>query len=200
MNGWLVDLLLIIAAWYTLKFLFQLFFGSKNNSSNNYSSSVSYDIEDLSSKIAQVNAQLAKSSSVNRNRLSDTEKKQKGDLFERYCADHFKGLGYDVIERGALLGLKDGGIDLVALNDAEVLFIQCKNWSGSQKISSSHLRTFFGDCASLLEQEPNYSSLKLKRLFVTSDDIFDSSAKAYLREFPGRIEAMPLYFSGASHA
>ncbi|NID17227.1 restriction endonuclease [Luteibacter yeojuensis] len=53
------------------------------------------------------------------------------DAFERLIADHYRGLGYDVVHTGTGGGMHrtDGGIDLKLLRDEEVIVVQCKHWN-----------------------------------------------------------------------
>jgi restriction system protein len=53
------------------------------------------------------------------------------DTFERLLADHYRGLGYEVVHVGTGIGTRrtDGGIDLKLLRDQEVVVVQCKHWN-----------------------------------------------------------------------
>ena len=53
------------------------------------------------------------------------------DAFERLIADHYRGLGYEVVHTGTGGGANrtDGGIDLKLLRDQEVIVVQCKHWN-----------------------------------------------------------------------
>jgi len=53
------------------------------------------------------------------------------DAFERLVADHYRGLGYEVVHVGTGGGANrtDGGIDLKLLRDQEVVVVQCKHWN-----------------------------------------------------------------------
>lgn len=170
------------------------------------SSKKSYDADEISDmiydhreKIDEINRNIEIQKSLNRARSSQ-EKKEKGDAFEKYCAEHFESLGYQVQERGKLLGVKDGGIDLIAFKDDEVLLIQCKNWNGNIKITSKELRVFYGDCSAFIEAPENKDFIeekgyKIRRLYIVSkDDMYDYSATSYSREMNGRIEIYILNF------
>lgn len=115
--------------------------------------------------------------------------KEKGEVFEAFIADHFRGLDYDVIERGKLYGKKDKGIDLIATNENETLLIQCKNWSagGRYSITHSHIKEFIGNTFVFLEGG-EFSDQRIRRLFVVSENVFDRSAINYIRDNSDIVE------------
>lgn len=115
-------------------------------------------------------------------------KKEIGDLYEAFIAEHYRSLGYDVIERGKNLGVKDKGIDLIATKDEELLLIQCKNWAINNKIEKKHLSEFVGDVTVYLEKYQNLNYEKLRRIYVMSNQSLHGSAKHYLRENENLIE------------
>lgn len=49
-----------------------------------------------------------------------------GNVYEKYVGQVLEDEGYSVTYRGLDLGMNDRGIDLIAQNDNETLFIQCK--------------------------------------------------------------------------
>ena len=49
-----------------------------------------------------------------------------GTVYERAVGQHYEDLGYRIDYRGAQLGFRDQGVDLVASSDAEQRFVQCK--------------------------------------------------------------------------
>jgi Holliday junction resolvase len=53
------------------------------------------------------------------------------DAFERLVAEHYRGLGYEVVHTGTGGGPNrtDGGIDLKLLRGQEVIVVQCKHWN-----------------------------------------------------------------------
>lgn len=79
------------------------------------------------------------------------EKEEKGRLYELRVGEHFEGEGYTVEYRGISLGRRDGGIDLIARKEAEIILIQCKNWKGNIKIKQADIRKFYGDCSKYIE-------------------------------------------------
>lgn len=131
------------------------------------------------------------SDSVDRKVLFRENSKRKGEEFEAHVADHYRFNGYDVLEHGKLYGRKDQGIDLIAINENETLLIQCKNWSASGRyfITHSHIKEFIGNTVVFLEKSPFYSDRAVRRLFVTSEDIFDRSAINYIRNNRDIVES-----------
>ena len=78
-----------------------------------------------------------------------------GRDYERFIACKYTRMGYRVISRGILLGKSDGGIDLIARKEHEILLIQCKYWGRGKIIhencvtkldGSSHLYQLENQC------------------------------------------------------
>lgn len=117
-------------------------------------------------------------------------KKEIGDMYEEFIAEHYRSLGYEVEERGKLLGRADKGIDLIATKDKELLLIQCKNWAVTTKIEKKHLSEFIGDVAVYLEKYQNINYEVLRRIYVMSNQSLHGSAKHYLRENEKFLECL----------
>lgn len=110
---------------------------------------------------------------------------KKGKEYELYIAEHFRKLGYKVKEHGLINGRADSGIDVIAMKDKEITLIQCKNWKENRKYKVDHnlLKAFIGNTTNFLEKNKNKAEgYSIKRLFVTSNDVLDSSAKYFLRD------------------
>lgn len=116
-------------------------------------------------------------------KLRKLKSKIKGEEYEKLISEHYRKQGYKVIENGKIQGKKDGGIDIIAKKKNELILIQCKNWrkDGAYKITHNDLKTFLGNCTPYTENIDK-NKIKVERLFITSADILDSSAKAYLSE------------------
>jgi len=116
--------------------------------------------------------------------------KEKGAVYEKFVATKYRDLGYDVIEHGLIHGRKDQGIDIIASRGSVILLIQCKNWktNSKYKITHSHIKEFVGNVAIFMEKNKELSSNNIKRVFITSEDVFDKSAKGYLKANVGAIE------------
>lgn len=126
----------------------------------------------------------------------DHEAFDKGKEFEIFTAEYFRALGYEVEERWHL-GVADGGIDLIATKYNEYALIQCKFYKerGEFKIDKELMRKFYGDCQMYLDSNPIHG-MKIRRIMVGSGDVLDPGAKHYLREYPGKLEFMPIYYTG----
>jgi len=74
--------------------------------------------------------------------MSDKQKKVKGDIYEEFIYNIYKKDDYIVAAHGKDNGKEDCGIDLIAIKDKEILFIQCKNWNSKNKnkITDSHIK------------------------------------------------------------
>jgi hypothetical protein len=120
----------------------------------------------------------------------------KGKEFEIFTAEYFRALGYEVEERWHL-GVADAGIDLIATKYNECALIQCKFYKerGEFKIDKELIRKFYGDCQMYLDSNPIHG-MKIRRIMVGSGDVLDYGAKHYLREYPGKVEFMPVYYTG----
>ena len=77
--------------------------------------------------------------------------------FEELSAQFFKNKGYDVTLGK---GRKDGGADIIAQKDTEVIILQCKKWK--DKVGVSEIKAFHDDVS-----YGNYSS----GVLVCSNDI-----------------------------
>lgn len=75
-------------------------------------------------------------------------KEKKGLDYEEKVKKHYELQNYQVEHRGKELGFKDGGIDLIATNENEIILIQCKNWdiNHKYKIREKEIREFYGAC------------------------------------------------------
>ena len=73
------------------------------------------------------------------------------------------------------------------MKDKEITFIQCKNWKENSKYEITHkdIKEFIGNTATFIEKEENRDKADgytIKRLYVTSNDVLDNSARHFLRE------------------
>lgn len=76
-----------------------------------------------------------------------------GRTFEMYYGDILKQKGYSVSYRGIDLGIKDGGIDLIAFKDDSMELIQCKYWSRTTYITDNVISQTYGSAINILTQE-----------------------------------------------
>lgn len=78
--------------------------------------------------------------------------KQYGDDFEKEVGNYYEFQGYTVEYRGLELGLKDGGIDLIATKPDELVLIQCKYWKKENSITQKMVKEFYGSCHFYLDE------------------------------------------------
>jgi len=117
--------------------------------------------------------------------LKALKKRKKGLGYEDFVAHLYKKRGYKVWERGRELGVKDGGIDLVAYRWNKTLLIQCKNWNPNHqwKIQKSDIEYFRRNIIKFLKENPKYKKLTIKGLFIVSDKgIMDKKALEYIKK------------------
>ena len=81
-------------------------------------------------------------------------KKRAGDNYERRVGKHYENIGYKVDYRGLNMGVKDGGIDLIATKGEELVLIQCKFWTRWESITHSMVKEFYGNCHFYLDHNP----------------------------------------------
>ncbi|MDD3506375.1 MAG: restriction endonuclease [Sulfurimonas sp.] len=82
-------------------------------------------------------------------------------------------------------GKADRGIDIIAMKNKEITLIQCKNWkeNSKHKITHEKIKAFIGDTEEFLNKNREKAAgYTIKRLYVTSNDVLDNSAKYFLRD------------------
>ena len=126
-------------------------------------------------------------------KLSYWEKKQKGNNYEKMVGNYFENEGYYVEYRGLTHGKKDGGIDLIAKKENEVLLIQCKAWDNTI-IKQRHVIKFLGDCSVYLQDYPPDETLAVIPVFVTTSEKADYGLNQFLKNNSNKIRyiIMPL--------
>lgn len=109
---------------------------------------------------------------------------QKGKDYEIFVENYFKNLGYKTKPFGQKKGRKDEGIDIIIKKNKIITLIQCKNWKANgRKITHKELKEFLGNTTTFLEKRKNEAKgYKIKRMFITSNNILDNSAKYFLKE------------------
>ena len=109
---------------------------------------------------------------------------KKGKEYELHVAEYFRKQGYKIKEYGLINGKKDHGVDVIAMKDKEITLIQCKNWKENSKYKIDHniLKAFIGNTTEFLEKNKDKADgYSIKRLFVTSNDILDESARNFIK-------------------
>lgn len=120
---------------------------------NNKIYSYKIDISRLENQVEILNKELE---SLKPKEISKEDKenmKRYGDNFEKKVGKHYEKKGYKVEYRGLELGLKDGGIDLVAINKNELLLIQCKYWKKENSITPNMIKEFYGNCHFFIDKD-----------------------------------------------
>ncbi len=126
----------------------------------------------------------------------------KGAAYEEFVGKQYELKGYKVNYHGIDQGVKDSGIDLIAMKDNKISFVQCKNWMDTdrQKITHTDLKAFFGASYLYLLAHRNLFDYKLSFHFVVSDmKILDDSAKVFLNQTP-QIKCFEMVFKDNSEA
>lgn len=123
-------------------------------------------------------------------RMTNKEKKEKGDLYEEFISNHFRTQGYTIAEHGKDNGVKDHGIDIIAKKGREVLFIQCKNWSAnsSRKVKSDDMKIARQNIQDYKTKNPIYEMYDMKILYIISENVLHGSAYHYVQENSEIIE------------
>ena len=124
-------------------------------------------------KIKQENEYFSKLKSERENKkkikrkMTNQEKKDKGDRYEIFLEQYFLELGYKVDPRGQRLGKKDGGIDLIIKKDNIYTLIQCKNNAPTTPVSQRTARMFNGDCMQFIKNNSKkFNEQNTKFLFI----------------------------------
>lgn len=116
-----------------------------------------------------------------RKRKQDFAKSEAGKNYELRVGKLYEKRGYEVEYRGIELGLKDGGIDLIAKKPNETVLIQCKYWK-NRKIDHLVVRSFFGDCFAYINKRSiPYDEVRCI-LAIPSRDTLEYGAKQYFIE------------------
>lgn len=109
---------------------------------------------------------------------------KKGRDYEIFIEKYFENLGYKTKPFGILNGRKDKGVDVIIMKNRVVTLIQCKNWKADgRKIKHKELKEFVGNTTAFLDnRKKEAEGYEIKRLFLTSNDILDNSARYFLRD------------------
>ncbi|MFY9089231.1 restriction endonuclease [Arcobacter aquimarinus] len=107
-----------------------------------------------------------------------------GSIYESFISKKYVDLGYEVLLNGINKSFDDGGIDIIATKDNNVVLIQCKNWilSNSYKINQKDLRAFIGDCFLYIKKNKYFDKKISYHFIVSHDNILTGSAEIFLKE------------------
>ncbi|OPA77196.1 hypothetical protein BFG05_03840 [Campylobacter pinnipediorum subsp. pinnipediorum] len=107
---------------------------------------------------------------------------QKGRKYELYIKNFFENKEYKVYPKGYIEKRKDGGIDLIAYKDNEMVLIQCKNWTNPPK--QKELKIFVTNCDLYINKNKDKIKDKtIRKLFITSNKKQDYGVKCFLEEY-----------------
>jgi len=124
-------------------------------------------------------------------KLSEKEKKEKGDMYETYVANFFREQGYYVWEHGKEKGVKDSSIDLLVKKERCIYFVQCKHWE-SWKIDHKEVKATRTDIRDYIQNNSEIKFIikdyKTKILYVTSKYCLTAGAKKYIEENENILE------------
>lgn len=109
---------------------------------------------------------------------------KKGRDYEIFVEKYFEDQGYKTKPFGILNGRKDKGVDVIVMKNRVVTLIQCKNWKADgRKIKHKELKEFLGNTTAFLDnRQKEAEGYEIKRMFVTSNDILDNSARYFLKD------------------
>lgn len=110
--------------------------------------------------------------------------KEKGDIYEAFIAEHYRKLGFFVLEHGKEKGRKDKGIDLIVKSKEEIFFIQCKNWKENTRFKIDHkeVKATRMEATDFIEENPIFQGYKNKIRYTLSGDFIHLSAIKYIEE------------------
>lgn len=119
-------------------------------------------------------------------KMTDVEKKEKGDKYESYVASFFREQGYYVLEYGKEKGVEDCGVDLFMKKDKNIYFVQCKDWE-KWKLDHNTVQAIQTKIRNFLKKEDGIRKIinneyKQKILYVTSKRCLTAGAYRYIEE------------------
>lgn len=114
------------------------------------------------------------------------DKIKKGEDYEKFISKHYQDCNYIVHENGLSNGKKDNGIDLIAIKEKNIVFIQCRNWNETSryKIKHTEIKVFETNVNNYLEKNPifNTETYTKKLRYIISGDFMHQSAIKYIKE------------------
>ena len=79
------------------------------------------------------------------NCLSQKERQQAGEEYEKYIARIYRRNGYTIKYNGIIKGYNDEGIDLICSKKGEpITLVQCKNWAKDKIIHENYIFAVYG--------------------------------------------------------
>jgi len=124
--------------------------------------------------------------------------KIKGDNYELFTGEHYKLLGYKVKQRGIILNYKDGGIDIVAKKDNQILLIQCKNIKKDSKdehmMNIEIVKKFNDNCLKHINKEKIQLKDTTFIFTISNKESITNEAVKYLEQYDNNCELEILEF------
>jgi len=134
---------------------------------------------------------IAEEKTKPKNKMTNKEKKVKGDKYEAFVANYFREQNYYVWEHGKEKGVLDSSIDLIVKKEKLIYFVQCKNWE-SWKINHKEVKATRTDVRDYLEKEKTFWQLiknyQSKILYVTPKECLTKDAYMYIKENQNLVE------------
>lgn len=123
-------------------------------------------------------------------KVKATTPKEKGNRYEEFIAQHYRGLGYFVWEHGKEKGRKDQGIDLIVKKNKEIIFIQCKNWKENTRFQIDHkeVKASRTEARAFMKENPLFIGYQMKFRYTLSGDFIHPSAIKYIEETKGLFD------------
>ena len=97
-----------------------------------------------------------------------------GIEYERYIGYLCEQKGYHVSYQGAVKGMEDMGIDVIAVKDEESYIIQCKRWAKEKTLHEKHIFQLYGTTVVYKLEHPNQS---VTSVFVTTTKLSELAKK-----------------------
>jgi len=117
--------------------------------------------------------------------LSDRKRNMNyGNSYEKFIASKYEESGYIVELNGIKKNTNDGGIDLIAFKEDNLILVQCKNWSMSNKykINQKDLRAFIGDSFIYMTENELFNKKVSFHFIVSHENILNEGAIKFLEE------------------
>lgn len=126
-----------------------------------------------------------------------------GRAYECYVAGYFERvLHCVVVHQGKCLGIKDGGIDLVALTPDTTYLVQCKHYRASSQIHGKHVSQLRGDANVFAAEFPsakNITPMLVAHCHFAEDALKNSKVNSVqLLHLPFQPETIP-YPNGGNY-
>ena len=108
------------------------------------------------------------------------KKRKKGKTYEQYIGTIFEKEKWQVLYNGIHKGKEDNKIDLIAIKNKEILFIQCKNWNTNKyKINLPYIKKFMYNSIKWLEDN-KIKKFTGKCLIIMNKPLLDKESYKYI--------------------